>query len=178
MMKRSSLMIGLGLGVLLTRAPAVHAASAPAVAAQEEVSAAALEASQRALAEADFRRLSEDREYAAQVLQHIEFLERAVQPNSVQARGLEGMRLVTLTTLERNDEIRAIVDRMLARRSREAGAYAGPIYATLRTQDWPRAVATVETAAQNVPGIGWVDLRRLLERPPMFQMFSHTQDRE
>ena len=89
-MKRSSLMIGLSLGVLLARAPAVHAAAAPAVAAQEEVSAAALEASQRALGEVDFRRLSDDREYAAQVLRHIEFLERAAQPNSVQSRPWRG----------------------------------------------------------------------------------------
>lgn len=123
-----------------------------------------VEQSRAAVANVDAERLLSDRDYAEGLLGHLDRLE-AAQPDDPELRdAIDGLRLFALATAEQHDRIPALLDRVLARRPREADAYGGVFFAVAVTSDWPRLVAAAEVAAQNVPGVGWAELRELLPR--------------
>ena len=109
----------------------------------------AITAAQAALAEADFERVSRDRDYAAQVLGHLDILASAPDVYAQLGSNIEAVRLQPLVALERTDEVRATLDRLLTMRLDEAEQYRLPIYASLSIDDlgslqiwWTRRAAT------------------------------------
>ena len=147
-------------------------------AAQEVPSDSEVEASAAALDGLDFDKLLRDRQYAGQVMAHVERLDRAFRDDPDRTHILDDIRVLAATTLERRDEAGAAIDRILARRSREPGAYAGSIYAAMVLEDYPRAVSVVETARHNVPGVGRADLRELFDADTMGQLLRELDTRD
>ncbi len=123
-----------------------------------------LEASRAAVAEIDVERLMSERDYAAEMLVHLDRLaaERSDDPELRAA--IESLRIAALMTLGRRDEILGSAERLLAQRPRQPFAYGGPISAALFTSDHALLVRTVEIASRNVPGVDWAELREPLER--------------
>lgn len=176
---RSLIIAGCVLGAALVRAepgPAQPAAAPPpAVDMSEEPSEEALEqtfeAARAALEAIDAERLTRDRDYAAEILRHVETIDANMEDDPDVRAGLQILRQVAMVTLGRGDEVRRSVENAIARRPRQAGDYAVPIAAARALRDHALLVAVVETASRNVPGVGWVALRRLLDRDFMFPMF-------
>jgi len=160
-----------GLAALALAAPAVAAMQAPAPGAAP--SAEALEASRAAVAAADISRLLTDRAYAAGILAHIDRLAPAAEGDLEFSLALDNIRLFALAGLDRNEDLRATIDRTLARRPTRAAFYGGPWMAALSLTDVDRALAVVETASRNVAGIGWPELREFLDRETVGALLQH-----
>jgi len=158
-MKRRFLLAGLGLCLLHAPAAgsAVSVEAPPATAPSEE----AIEAARVAISQIDFGRLQEEQGYAREVLGHLDVLDSATEEPDA-SLAIDTLRLPALSTLDRNQEIPTVVDRVLARRPRDAEPYNSAWWAALSIPDLPRAVAVLEQASRNVPGIGWGDLRESL----------------
>ena len=169
-------------GALLLAAPALGAAPTPAPAPAQGQTAPAidLETARSAVGHTDFTRLTTDRAYAGQMLAYLDRIASVAAGDVDATLNIDVLRLFALATLERSDEIRTVVDRMLERRPREAHLYGGPIYASLAIPDFQRAVAVVETASRNVPASGWSDLRGLFDRDTMGPLLYrlHTDHQE
>lgn len=169
-------------GAMLLAAPAFGAepTPAPAPAPGRTAPAIDLETARNAVGHMDFTRLTSDRAYAGQMLANLDRIAAAAAGDVDASLNIDMLRLFALATLERSDEIRAIVDRMIERRPREAHLYGGPIYATLAITDLQRAVTVVETASRNVPASGWSDLRGLFDRDTMSPLLAelHTGHQE
>ena len=175
-MKHRFLMIGLGLGVLLAQGPAVHAAAAPAVAAQAQPTADEIEASRAAIRDIDLDRLDNDQDYARAVLRHLDLLDQ-VADNPVVHESIDILRLSALRTLEQNDQIRTVVDRILARRPTEPATYAAVWRASLLITDYSRAVAVVDQASRELPGVEWAALRDSMgPRVPALMLTQFQRD--
>jgi|GEM_PF-3931121 len=127
-------------------------------------SADAIASARDAVAEADFGRVMRDRAYAGQILGHLDRLAADADAYAELARTIETLRLFPLVSLERTDEVRGTLDRLLAMRPDLAGHYPGAIMASLSIGDYGRFAATVETASLNVRGVGWGELRGYLDR--------------
>lgn len=153
----------LAAGGMLLAAPALGAAPTPAPAPAQAQTAPAidLETARSAVANADFRRLISDRAYAGQILAYLDRLAAVPGVDADTILNIDVLRLFALATLERGDEIRPIVDRIVERRPRQARYYGGPYLAALAIRDVQRAVAVVETASRNVPAAGWSELRAM-----------------
>ena len=171
----SSLLAGAALAAALP----VAAAPTPAAPAPVAVPAPAppspagdLEASRVAVGSLDFDRLVRERDYAAQMLVHLDRLAAAAAGNAEISGNVDTLRLFALSTLERRDEVRALLDRQIERQPRQAHLYGGPLYAALFLTDYGRAVAVVETASRNVPGVNWGELRRLFDRETIGPVFA------
>lgn len=133
---------------------------------QAEPSAAetnAVDAVRAAVAESDVNRLLTDRDYAREILGHLDTL-RTTSTDPEWLLALDTLRLFALMSPERPDEMRTVVGRVLAARSRDAEPYSAAWWAALSIPDFPLAATAVEQAARNVPGIGWAELRRSLGR--------------
>jgi hypothetical protein len=137
---------------------------APAVATPAPPSAAEIEASRAAVAAADLPRLFRDRAYAETMLVHLDRLAPLAEADPDFGAAVDNIRLFALSGLNRPDEVRAAIDRTLARRPTRGGLYAGPLVGAFAIEDRERAVATVENASRNVPGVGWAELRGILDR--------------
>lgn len=135
-----------------------------------------LEASRAAVAEIDVERLMSDRDYAAEMLGHLDLLaaDGADQPELRAA--IESLRMAALMTLDRRGEILASVEQLLAQRPREPFAYGAPISAALFTSDHELLVRTVEIASRNVPGVARAELRALLERAFILPVLQDLDD--
>src|SRR5688572_25468858 len=166
---RALIIAGLGLAALLCPGETCRAQSAPAAAAATEQELARSWAAIEAL---DDERLVRDRDYAEQILGHIDRI-RADLPDDPQASlAFDTLRLAALVTLGRQQEVRSSAESVLARRPREAGEYLTPISAALALQDNPLLVTVVETASRSVPGVAWSELRPLLDRDLLFPAFQ------
>jgi len=165
-----------GLAALAPVAPlaAVPQTPPPAAAPPAAPSAETIEASRAAVAGADIGRLLSDRDYAAGILAHLDRLATVSEGNVEFGLALDNMRLFALAGLDRPDDMRTTIDRTLTRRPTRAAFYGGPWMAALSLADVDRALAVVETASRNVPGVGWADLREFLGRDsigPLLQQF-------
>lgn len=153
------------LAAIAPASPSLAAAGGVATV-QAEPSAAetnAVDAARAAVAESDVNRLLTDRDYAREILGHLDTLTTtSTDPEWLLA--LDTLRLFALMSLERPDEMRAAVARVLASRSSDAEPYSAAWWAALSIPDFPLAATAVEQAARNVPGIGWAELRRSLGR--------------
>lgn len=167
-------------GAMLFAAPALAAAPTPAPTPVPVAPAIDIQTARDAVAHSDFNRLISDRAYAAQMLAYLDRLAAVPTDNVEISLNLDMLRLFPLATLERSDEIRTVVDRMIERRPNRAALYGGPLYATLAITDVGRAVAVVETASRNVPASGWADLRTLFTqgsiRPLLSQLHANHDE--
>ena len=160
-----------GLAALALAAPLAAAPQTRPPAAAP--SADTVEASRAAVAGADLSRLLTDRDYATGILAHIDRLTAVSEGNVEFSLALDNMRLFALVSLDRPDDMRATIDRTLMRRPTRAAFYGGPWMASLSIADVDRALAVVETASRNVPGVGWADLREFLGRESVGPLLQH-----
>ena len=156
-MRQVIFVAGLWLAMILQ--PAAVAQPGP-----QQPSAEAVEAARAAVAGTDFSRVLQDRASATEALRHLDLLASAPGIYAEIGRSIETLRLFPLISLERNDEIRATLDRVLAMRPDQAAEYGGPVLAALSLQDHRRFAAVVDAASRNVRASGWAELRGLLER--------------
>lgn len=164
-MKRA--IVSIAAALFVATWPGLAAPHTAAVAHQAEAgppSAEAVAAARAAVGEADLGRVVNDLDYAAQVLGHLDLLARAPDVYAEFGRSIETLRLRPLLALQRTEEVRATIDRLLAMRPDEAEQYRLPIYASLSIEDLGRFVALVEAAGRSVRGTGWSTLRELLDR--------------
>jgi hypothetical protein len=139
-----------------------RAPSPPASSPLERPSLAALEASRQAVAQTDIDRLFRDQVYATAILGHADRLAAIGAADPEFVLGIDNVRLLALAALSRPEEVRATVDSLLAARPTQARYYVGPWLASVSIQDFERAVATIETASRNVPGVSRADVRSFL----------------
>jgi len=132
-----------------------------------------LDADRAAVGASDPARMLTDRTYATEMLVRLDRLAAVAVDDPDQRLAIDHVRLFALIGLERADEIRATVDRMLAARPRDPDPYSGAWMAALSIEDMGRALAVVETASRNVPGSGWAELRTLFERDHAFLVLRH-----
>lgn len=134
---------------------------------------AAIAQSREAFTTLDVDRLGSDRDYAAEMLPHIDRVLASLPAEDRELReDIEMLRLYTLVTLDRRDEIAPILDAVASRRSRDPDDYASAVYAALRIEDHPRAVVLVEAASRNVAGVGWGQLREGLDKDNMWMLLG------
>jgi len=166
--------------VLLSVAtPWAAAGQAPAPAGPPSGDAAqgadAVEAARAAVGAADFERVGSDRAYASEVLGHLDLLAGDADTYARLARNIETLRLFPLLSLERADQVRDTLDRLLAMRPDQADHYPTLFLAALSINDYRRLAAAVETASLNVRGTGWSELRRLLERETVWPVLHRLR---
>jgi len=159
--------------VLALTAPPVFAA-APTTAPPRETPAEEdrVEASRAALSSIDTERLLTDRDYAAEVLGHIDILSPESDDPNFQG-ALDNLRLYALMTLERGEDSRAVLDRVILRRPDAADQYVAPWWAALSILDYGRAVTLIDLASRNVLARGWADLREMLGREAPAILLHH-----
>lgn len=133
-------------------------------------SQAEVQASLNAIGAADTRRLLTDRVYAGELLGHLDRIAPYMSDDPAAGNAVLSMRLLALATLERPAEGGPLIDRVIEARPGEAGQYAAAWLAALGFRDRARAVALIETASRAVPGVGWADLRSLLDRQTVFSL--------
>ena len=126
-----------------------------------------VDAARAAVANADLGRVSTDRAYAEQYVQNLDRILAAANGDPRIEVAVDSLKLVALPILDRKDEARAAIDRLLGQRSRDVPFYVTPLYAAITIRDDARTVAVVETASQNVPGVEWAHLRQVLDRQTM-----------
>jgi len=174
-----------GVGIAQPPAPASTAPAAPppaaapvpaAPAAAPALSAEEIEASRRAVGSADVGRLLNDRAYAATMLAHLDRLAPLAESDPEIRLAIENLRLFALITQERPDDVRAGVDSVLAQRPTEGAHYVGAWYGALSIEDMDRALAVVETASRNVPGVRWAALREIFEVDPVGLVLRRFQE--
>ena len=166
------------MGLAMLGAAAQIPSAAAAAAPQAGPAAPADPDSARAtLGAMDFERLTSDRDYAAEMLGQLDRVVDAPGLDAETRNIFDGARLLALVTLERRDQVAATLDRMLARRPRDPGAYAPPIYAALWAEDDARTVAVVETASRNVAGVGWGELREVFDVQTMGSLLYQLRTR-
>ena len=175
-MKQIVLMIPAALALVAVPAAASTApAQPPAV--STPAPAADLEAARAAIQSLDINRVMHERDYAVQIMGHLDRLAAAAVGNPGAIAAIDSLKLFVLPTLDRKDEARTIIDNVLGQRDREVDSYASPLYAALAIEDDARSVATVETASLNVPGVARAELRRLLDRQTMGSLLFGLQTR-
>lgn len=139
-----------------------------------------LETDRAAIGASDPGRMLTDQVYAAEILARLDRLAAAAVDDPEYSSAIDHLRLFALMGLQRADEIRATVDRMLAARPRDPDRFGASWMAALSIDDIDRALTVVETASRNVPGSGWAQLREFLERDmvgALLQRF-HTEHQE
>lgn len=141
-------------------------------------SAEAIASARAAVGEADFARVFDDRDYAVQVLGHLDLLARAPEVYAELGRNIETLRLQPLIALERREEVKATIDRLLAMRLDEGEYYRLPIYASAWTEDLSRFTAVVESASRNVRASGWSTLRGFLDRDFVWPILSRLREQD
>jgi hypothetical protein len=127
-MKAILLAVTFGLMTVPHGARAAQEAPPPAVAPPPSAPAPdaaadanAIEAARAAIRAIDAERILRDRDYAAQILAHLDRLAAATD-DPAQLAALDSLRLLALPIVERQDETRATLDRVLALRSRDVCA--------------------------------------------------------
>jgi len=157
--------------------PAVAAGQAPATTGEAgtEQGADAIEAARNAVAEADYSRVLRDRAYAIEILGHLDLLAGDADTYARLARNIETLRLYPLVSLERVDQVRETLDRLLAMRLGQVDHYSTLIQATLWISDYRRFAATVETASLAIRGTEWSELRGLLERETVWPVLHQLR---
>jgi len=140
-------------------APVPPAARTPAPATPEEIAESAA-----AIGVADTQRIMTDAAYAAEMLRHIDRVAPALAGDADAASAVDTLRLLALAKLERRAEANALAESMLARRPTDPGDYFGPWLAALSFNDATAALAVIEAASSNVPGVARPRLRAMLER--------------
>jgi len=130
-----------------------------------------------AIREIDTDRLLSDRDYAAQILAHLDLIEARLDDIAGLGVNVDAIRLFALMTLERPDAIRPIIDRLMQQRPTNPRLYSAPFFAALSIRDMERVATVVETASLNVRGVGWSQLRALLERDTVWPVL-HQLKRE
>jgi hypothetical protein len=151
----------IGAALLALASPNPAAAQPAAGVAPSE---AAIAAARTAVGNLDFQRIGRDRDYAAQLLGHLDLLASVPAIYAEGGPSIEVLRLYPLMGLERADELRATIDRLLAMRPDEAAQYEPMVYASLAIEDFVRFTNVVEAASRNVRGSGWAALRAVLDR--------------
>ena len=172
MVRPTALLIAACLGLAVPHLASAQQASAG------PPSPEAIAAARAAVGETDFDRISRDRDYAIQVLGHLDLLASAPDVYAEVGRGIETLRLRPLLTLERTDEVRATIGRLLAMRLDEAEQYRLPIYASLSIEDYSLFAAAVEAASRNVRASGWGPLRELLDREFVWPLLHRLRERD
>jgi hypothetical protein len=109
----------------------------------------------------DVQRLTQDRDYAAAVLEQADQL-RTPNVDPQLAEWLDTIRLSALVTLERRDEAKALVEAVLRRRSAVPEVYTLLWWDAVRMSDYVLAAEVVEAASRNVRSSGWAELREAL----------------
>lgn len=135
-----------------------------------------LETSRRAVGNADVGRLLNDRAYAAAMLVHLDRLAPLAQGNDEARLAIENLRLFALLTQERPDDVRAAIDVVLAERPTAGPFYSGAWFGALTIEDSDRALAVVEAASRNVPGVGWAELRSVFDVDQVSQALRRFHD--
>jgi hypothetical protein len=153
--------------------PAPPAARAPAPA--RAPTSDELAESAAAIGVADTVRLLTDAAYAAEILRHLDRLAPTLADDAEAGPALDNLRLIALARLDRRAEADILTDRILAGRPTAPGQYIGPWLAAMIYNDPVRALAVVEAASRNVPGIARPALRGLLDRPIILMMFGRFE---
>ncbi|HEV2865657.1 MAG TPA: hypothetical protein VGX37_04020 [Allosphingosinicella sp.] len=161
----------LAIAVALVPVTALAQSASPAPSAEAD----AVEEARQAVAQLDVRRLSSDRDYAAQILAHLDRLESAAGDAVEFRQRLDAIRIVTLHTLQRREEMRVVIGRMVERRSRDPETYRWPFIGALELEDRPLAVTVLEVASRNVPGVRWRELRDIVEEDVMWMLLRELR---
>lgn len=167
----------LGLGALQTEAT-VGQESAPASPARDERNQNA--EAYEAIRGIDMQRLQREQAYAEQMLVHIERLrgEAIARNNQEAVDGLDYLRLFALPTANRMADARGAIEAIIQRRPVRAGPYIAAWYSSLRVGDHELTISVAETAARNLRGGEWPQLRRFLEEQSVWAAFrSFDNDR-
>jgi hypothetical protein len=186
-MKKAFFLTGLALVSVPLRAaslqlPAPAPAPAQPQAAPTPPTPQELEASRQAVGSADVNRLLSDRAYAADMLVHLDRLAPLAESDQEVRLAIANLRLFALLTQERPNDVRAAVDALLAERPTSGPFYAGAWFGALTIEDLDRALAVVETASRNVPGVGWAELRSVFDAEPVVDTLrrlhaAHQEDK-
>jgi tetratricopeptide (TPR) repeat protein len=120
--------------------------------------------------------LASDREYAAEMLRHLDRLRGVAGDDPDFRLGVDSLRLIALHTLRRREEMRAVVDRMLEQRPREGEIYYGPLIAAFQLEDQALAVRVWEVASESVPGVERTALRQLVHPQVVWMLFGELHD--
>ena len=147
--------------IFIVGAALLLAGGVPAAAQAPQPGEAEIETSRAAVAEADVDRIYDDPDYARELLAHLDTLDAATGDSRARL-AMDSLRLTALSVLERHDEIRTVVDRVLSRRPADPAIYRAAWWAALSIPDLPRAVAVAETASRHVRGIGWGEVREFM----------------
>jgi tetratricopeptide (TPR) repeat protein len=177
-MTRAALFAALA-GIVLVAPPLVveSPASGQALAGQARPEPQSVEASGAVLHAVDSSRLLRDRDYALEILRHLDIVE-AAPGTDWNPYWLRMVRAVALATLGRTEEVRALVDRALAGNPTDPRAYWLAFRAAMAIEDVERAVSVIEQASRNVPEALWPDLRRSLTRVGPVTLVGQLQQRE
>lgn len=137
-------------GALLALGAAPQAAAATkAVIPTESQREAAVAKAEAALADIDQERLVTDRDYAGEVLAHIDTL-RAVRTEPDALFGLDALRLVALLGAVRNADAAELGARLVAQRPSEPMLYPFALWAAVLAGKSDAAVPMLESAARHV----------------------------
>ncbi|HWT11846.1 MAG TPA: hypothetical protein VN231_03755 [Allosphingosinicella sp.] len=166
--------LSFAIGCLAAPLSPLPASAAPTTA-PIEAPAEDVEASRLAVAGMDIDRLVSDPAFAGEMIVHLDRLAAVAAGDPGTSLAIDNLRLLALVTLERADEARAVIDRSLGRRPNEASSYAALWYAALSLGDSQRGLAVVEQASRNVSGVGWSELREILDRNQVFSLFQQFQ---
>lgn len=151
----------LAVGLLFAASPAQASAEPPV--ADESRPPSADDAQARAieaLQTLDGRRLETDRAYAGAMIGHLQAIR--VLPDAEAQIELDNLRMAAFVTLERTEEARAAIDRVLSSRPAVADQYYLPWLSSLRMGDQARAVETIVQASRNLRASEWPALREML----------------
>ena len=150
------------IALLLSFAPAAASAQTDLAPAQRSAPTdEEIEASRAAIGASDIDRIYDEPNYAREILRHLDVLDRAT--DDLDGRlAIDTLRLAALQTVDDNDQIRAVVDRVLARRPNSADPYNAAWWAALSIPDLRLAVTVIDQASRLVPGIGRPELREAL----------------
>jgi tetratricopeptide (TPR) repeat protein len=138
-------------------------------------------ASRAAAGEIDVQRLLRDRDYAAGMIVHLDRVAAAAADDPEMLLEVDSLRGLALAVLERAGDAAVAIDRVLGQRPAETHFYARAWFSSRRIGDSGRALAVLEQASRNVPGVRWARLREFLGRHSVWsviQGFEEARDYE
>jgi hypothetical protein len=128
-----------------------------------------------AIGSVDAPRIQTDAAYAAEILRHLDRLAPSLGDDSEAGLAIDNLRLLALAKLERRAEAETLAESVLARRPTDPAGYFGPWLAALSFEDATGALAVIEAASANVPGVARPRLRALLDRETVMAIFGQFE---
>lgn len=166
----------LAIGLLVDASPAQPSAEQPVAGENRQPSADDARARAiEALQTLDGRRLETDRAYAEAMIGHLQAI--GALPDAEARIELDNLRMAAFVTLERTEEARAAIDRVLSSRSAMAEHYYLPWLSSLRIGDQARAVEAIVQASRNLRASEWPMLREMLPEIVIWR-FMHELHRD